>query len=256
MKDKAEDLRDLLHYLKYDLKKNNPEEYKKADDICKEELYEMITNDVDYFTNNVYCNLNNVFYTIPISVLRRHKPSEICELARRFNKSATGIYGLKFDNQTHLAVTDCYGTPFLLSAYSPNGYIVSSYEFRVYNMNGQGLLYSFDESLKEDKFSKEHLDELERMRDYQKAYYDKIEASHNRYEEIKKCKDYISIKVTGSGYAHCIKEVTIKKDIPIQLTTNEIAKYADGWNYCFGGSISKIREDENETVYRVRINTD
>lgn len=158
--------------------------------------------------------------------------------------------------KSNLAVTDCYGTPFLLSAYSPKGYTVSSYEFQVYNMNGQGLLYSFDESLKEDKFSKEHLDELEKMRDYQKAYYDKIEASRNRYEEIKKCKDYISIKATGSGYAYCIKEVTIKKNIPIQLTTNEIAKYADGWNYCFGGSISKNREDDNETVYRVRINTD
>lgn len=257
MKDKAENLRDLLHYLKSKwLKTNKPDEYAKADERCREELYEMVKENVEYFAGDIQCNLNEAFYTIPISVLRRHKPSEVCELARRFNKSATGIYGFEFDNQTHLAVTDCYGNPFMLSAFSPKGYTVNCYEFRIYNMNGQGLLYEFTESLKEDKFTKEHLDELEKMKDYQKAYYDKIEASRNRYAEIKKYKDYIDIKRTGSGYAHEIKEVTIKKDIPIELSTNEIAKYADGWNYCFGGSISKIREDENETVYRVRINTD
>lgn len=256
MLDKAENLRDLLHYLKHDMKKNNPEEYKKKDKRCQEKLYDMIVNDVDYFTNDVYCNLNEVIYSIPIYVLERHKPSEICELDRKFNKSATGIYGLKFDNQTHLAITDLYGNPFLLIAYSPHGYHVNCYEFYIYNMNGQGLLYHFTESLDKDEFSKEHLDALWEMKDYQKAYYDKIESDCNRYKEIKKYKDYISIEYTGSGYAYSIKEVTVKKNIPIELSTNEIAKYADDWNYCFGGSISKIREDDNETVYRVRINTD
>lgn len=257
LKDKAENLRDLLHYLKSDwLKNNKPDEYDKSDERCREELYGMVKDNVEYFSGDIQCNLNQAFYTIPISVLRRHKPSEICELAMRFNKSATGVYGFEFDNQTHLAVTDCYGNPFLLSAFSPKGYIVDCFEFRVYNMNGQGLLYSFNESLKEDKFTKDHLNELEKMKDYQKAYYDKIEASHSRYEEIKKCKDYISIKYINSDYAHCTKEVIVKKNIPIELSANEIAKYADGWNYCFGGSISKIRENDNETVYRVRINTD
>lgn len=257
LKDKSENLRDLLHYMKSKwLKQNKPEEYVKADERCREELYEMVKENVEYFAGDVRCNLNQAFYTIPIWVLRKHKPSEICELAMRFNKSATGIYGFEFDNQTHLAVTDCYGTPFLLSAFSPKGYTVNCYEFRIYNMNGQGLLYEFTESLKEDKFTKEHLDELEKMGEYQKAYYDKIEANRNRYAEIKKYAEYIKVERVGSGYAHEIKEVTIKKDIPIELSTNEIAKYADGWNYCFGGSISKVREDENVKVYRVRINTD
>lgn len=257
MKDKAENLRDLLHYLKSDwLKKNKPDEYDIADQRCKEELYDMVVDNVKYFSGSVRCNLNTVFYAIPISVLRRHKPSEICELARRLNGSATGIYGLEFDNQTNLAVTDCYGNPFLLTAYSPKGYMVDSYEFCVYNMNGQGLLYSFNESLKDDQFTKSNLDELEKMKDYQKEYFDKIEAGRNRYQEIKKYKEYISVKRTESGYAYCVKEVSIKKDIPIDLSTNEIAKYADDWNYCFGGSISKIREDDNEVVYRVKINTD
>ena len=177
-------------------------------------------------------------------------------MARRFNKSATGIYGLKYDNQTGLVITDIYGNPFMLMALSPNGYLVDNYEFTVYNINGQGCLYRFTESLKEDKFSKEHLSELWKLEDYRKAYYDKIEASHNRYEEIKKYKEYISIKCVETGYAYCVKEVTIKKNIPIKLDRNEIAKYADGWNYCFGGSVSQIEDNNIQTVYRVRINTD
>ena len=257
MKDKTENLRNLLYYMKNKwLKQNNPKEYEKADERCKEELYGMVKENVEYFSGDIQCSLNQVFYTIPIYILRKHKPSEICELARGFNKTATGIYGFNFDNQTHLAVTDCYGTPFLLSAYSPKGYMVNAYEFSIYNMNGQGLLYKFTESLKEDKFTKEHLDELEKLGSYQKAYYDKIEADRNRYEEIKKYKAYIDIKFVKSGYAHCIKEVIIRKDIPIELTADEIAKYADDWNYCFGGSISKIREDEKVRVYRVKIYTD
>lgn len=257
MKDKAENLRDLLHYLKSKwLKNNKPDEYEKADERCRQELYKMVKDNVEYFSGDIRCNLNQAFYTIPISVLRRHTPSEICELAKKFNESATGVYGFEYDNQTNLAITDLYGNPFLLSAFSPNGYLVNCYEFYVYNMNGQGLLYSFTESLKENKFTKEHLDTLEKMKDYQKAYYDKIEASRNRYAEIKKYKDYILMKTISSGYAHCIKEVVIKKDIPIELSTDEIAKYADDWNYCFGGSISKISEDDNEITYRVRINTD
>ena len=257
MEKKVENLRDLLYYLKSNwLKNNKPDEYNKADSECKKELYNMVVDNVNYFTGSVRCNLNQVFYTIPISVLRESKPSDICELAIRFNKSATGIYGLEFDNQTHLAVTDCYGNPFLLTAYSPEGYIVSSYEFRVYNMNGQGLLYSFEESIKDDKFTESHLDELEKLSDYQKEFYRKIELDHNRYEEIKKYSSYITVKWISTGYAHCIKEVTVKKDIPIKVSKDEIAKYADDWNYCFGGSITKIKENDNETVYSVRINTD
>ena len=256
MNKEPENLRDLLDYLKTDYYKDKPEEYKKKDIECKEKLYDMVVEDVKYFSDKVYCNLNQVLYTIPIDILKRSKPSEICDLARRFNKSATGVYGLKYDNQTNLVITDTYGNPFLLSAFSPNGYLVNCYEFTVYNMNGQGCLYHFTESLKEDKFSKEHLSELRKLEDYRKAYYDRIEVSRNRYEEIKKYKEYISIKYVESGYAYCVKEVTIKKNIPIKLDINEIAKYADGWNYCFGGSISQIKEDDEKTVYKVRINTD
>lgn len=256
MNKESENLRDLLHYLKTDYYKDKPEEYEEKDTECKERLYDMVSEDVKYFSDKVYCNLNQVFYTIPIYVLERSKPSEICELARRFNKSATGIYGLKYDNQTGLVITDIYGNPFMLMALSPNGYLVDNYEFTVYNINGQGCLYRFTESLKEDKFSKEHLSELWKLEDYRKAYYDKIEASYNRYEEIKKYKEYISIKCVETGYAYCVKEVTIKKNIPIKLDRNEIAKYADGWNYCFGGSISQIEDNNIQTVYRVRINTD
>ena len=91
---------------------------------------------------------------------------------------------------------------------------------------------------------------------HQKVFHDKIEADLDKYEEIKKFAEYILVEVTGSGYAYVTKEVTVKKDIPIELSANEIAKYADDWNYCFGGSITKIREDDDAIVYHVKIYTD
>lgn len=256
MKDKVENLRDLLFHLKSRdgwLKKNRPEEYEAMDKRCKEELYNMVAKEVEYFSKKVYCNLNEVIYTIPISILRRNKPSDIYELQQRVNGLATGVFGFEYDNQTSLAVTNCYGSPFRMYV---SAYDKKYYEFTIYNSNAQGILYRFSELKKDDSFTKEHLDELEKIEEYQKEYYKKLEEDRNRYIEIKKYAEYIKIERVSSGYAHCIKEVTVKKDIPITLTSSEIAKYADSWNYCFGGSISKIREDNNETVYRVRINTD
>lgn len=254
VKEEKKTPRELLWHFKHDITDQaKREEYDKE---CRDKLYDVITEDTKYFRKAMYSNLSEVIYTISLYTLAQHKPSEVCEFARRFNKSATGIYGLEYDNQTDIAVLDLYGNPFKMLAFSPNGYTVKQYEFRFYNMNGQGLLYEFTENLKDDKFSKEHLDELWKLKERQDKYYADIKADHDRYEEIKKYKDYIKVEQISSGYAHCVKEVTVKKDIPIEISSQEIAKYADGWNYCFGGSISKTKETDEEIVYRVRINTD
>lgn len=246
--------RELLWHFKHDI--SDPQKREEYDKQCRENLYDVITEDTKYFKSAMYTNLSEVIYTISLYTLERRKPSEVCEFVRRFNRSATGIYGLKYDNQTDIAVLDLYGNPFKMQAFSPKGYMVNKYEFKFYNMNGQGLLYSFTEDLDKDEFSKEHLKELWKLKEYQDKYYADIKASRDRYEEIKKYKDYINIEHISSGYAHCVKRVRVKKNIPIDISSTEIAKYADGWNYCFGGSINKIDENDEEIVYKVRINTD
>lgn len=259
MEDKSKlNLRNLLFHFKFLYLKNNKEKYEDCERECHENLHDLIKENVEYFANN-YAGSTRMFYAIPLSVLEQHKPSEIYELSEKFNVSATGLYGLPYDNQTDLVFTDLYGNPFLLAVYkNTKGYKNSKdcYEFYIYNMNNQGCLYNFSIKTMDDVFAKEHIDALKNMRNYQKAYYDKVEASHKRYEEIKKYSDYITVKYIKTCYAHCIKEVRIKKDIPITLTSDEIAKYADGWNYCFGAVISKSCETDEEDVYRVKIYTD
>lgn len=245
-----ENLRDLLHYLKY--KDESDKDYQEYDKVCREKLYDMVTDNVKYFVGDVYCNLDNVVYMLPSYTMNKLSPKEIYELQNRFNKSATGIYGLKYDNQTNLALMDLYGNPYLMYVFTEK----DNYDFNFYNMNGQGLLYSFSEPKDSKNISTEHFKELRKLRDFQIDYFKKKEADRNRYQEIKKYSEYIDVRTIGSGYVHMLKEVHIKKNIPIKLSENEIAKYADGWNYCFGGNITKMDEDENETVYRVKIHTD
>lgn len=237
------------------MRDNLPDEYEKHGKECRKKLYDMVTDNVKYFTG-FRSNLNEVLFSISVYTLTTHKPNEICEFARRFNESATGIYGLEYDNQTELVFTDVYGNPFRMLAMEPSGYLTNCCEFYIYNMNGQGLLYEFTEPLDAESFSPEHVEALKKMREYQKAFYEEKERSQNRYEEIKKYKDYISVEYIRTGYACCFKKVTVKKDIPIELSMQEIAKYADDWNYCFGGSISQIDENEEATIYKVKIHTD
>lgn len=249
-------LRDLLFHLKSKYMRDNlPDEYEKHDKKCREKLYDMVADNVNYFTG-FQCNLNEVLFSISVYSLTAHKPNEICELAKRFNESATGIYGLEYDNQTELVFTDIYGNPFKMLASGPGSYSTNYCEFHIYTMSGQGLLYKFTEPSDAEGFSLKHIEALKNMRERQKDYYEEIEKSRNRYKEIKKYKDYISVEYIRTGYACCFKKVTVKKDIPIELSMQEIAKYADDWNYCFGGSISQIDENEKETVYEVKIHTD
>ena len=247
-------LRNILHYIKSNVrfKKEIDEKYKSHDNECKNIIYDAVVDNVRYFAGSVYSNLNNIFYTISTYVLERISPAQFYELQNKFNTSATGFYGLYWDNQTNVCVTDIYGNPFILYCFKHS----KAYEFNVYNMNGQGLLYTFVEPIESEHFSSKNIAELKKMRDYQIKYYDKLKKSADRYNEIKQYKDYIIIELIKTGYAHCIKKVRIKKNIPITLTLEEIAKYADDWNYCFGGNISKIGETDDEIIYQVKIHTD
>lgn len=245
-------IRNLLYHLKSDyLKNEKPEEYKNAVYDCKDVLYDAVKENVEYF-RDVYCNLNNIYYSISKWAIEKHAPIEIYELQDIFNKSATGMYGLTYDNQTNLLISDSYGRTFLMTISNSGKYL----EFKFWTSTGHGLIHKFTEPIDAEKFSKENLKSINELASYQNKYNDEIEKNKRRYEEIKQYKDYITVKRVGSGYAHEIKEVTVKKYIPIKLETEEIAKYADNWNYCFGGSIQGIRETEDSTIYRIKIYTD
>lgn len=77
-----------------------------------------------------------------------------------------------------------------------------------------------------------------------------------RYAQICKYSDYIRKENIKWGYAQYSCDVYVRKDIPIELTEHEIAKYADGWNFCFGGTISRGTGTETENVYKVTVYTD
>lgn len=247
-------LRDLLYHLKNDYyEKNNPIEYEVRNQKCKEELFDCVSDNIEYF-KKFNCNLNDILFCVSVYQFSKRTPSEICELAKRFNDSATGLYGRHFDNQTSLIFEDQFGNCYKMLALSPKYYSVNNYEFNIYTMNGQHLLYKFVEQ--SDKFSNEHIAELEKMYDYERQYYKSVERDKERYAEIKQYKDYIKIEHVSTGYAHCVKNVTVDKKIPIKLSHTEIAKYADSWNYCFGGEVSVIEDNDEYTKYKVRINTD
>lgn len=266
MEDKDKGLRDLLHHLKNDyLKKNDPDTYKERDNHCRDNLYNQIKDNVEYFTkhNNKICTNANVYFQIPISCIGNMKPSELCELSRRFYKSATGVFGLQNDGLTHLIVTDG-DNAYLLSCYSPIGYMVKDYEILIYNLCGYGLLLSFTIPLKVDKFTDSQLKELRRLPKIVEENKQKEIKSKQRYQELKTYEGtYLFRKYVSGGYAHKTVEVEVMNNIPNDITTNEIAKYADDWNYCFGGKISersKTKEEQelgrNSKIYSVRISTD
>lgn len=242
-------LRNLLYYIK-----NKKSSDKEKDKELKDNIYDVIKDDCEYFSNcKSKSNLTNIIYTISKYDLRDMKLSEIIELKERFNKNATGMYGLEFDNQTKLAVLDIYGNPFIISVYNFDKKYYMAY---FYTMNGQKQLYCCKVSKEDDHFSAEQYKEIETLNDKQKQYYKDLETRYERHKEIEGYKEYIKVKHIKSGYAHTIKEVTIKKDIPIELSEEEIVEYADGWSHNFGYSISKVEENDESIIYRCRINTD
>lgn len=260
MQDNKKGLRDLLHHLKNNyLKDNKPEEFKERDDNCKKNLYDFVRKDVEYFTNhnNKVCTNANVHFEIPISCLNRMKPSELCELSRRFNKAATGLFGLQYDNLTKLIITDHNNNAFLLSCFSPIGYSVKNYEIMVYNLSGYGCLLSFTIPLNVDKFTTDQLKEFNRLADIVEENNQKEIKSKLRYKDLKSYEGtYLKRTYISSGYAHKVVEVEVMNNIPTEINETEIAKYADDWNYCFGGRINLVRTTDKSKIYNVRINTD
>ena len=247
-------LRNLLWHMKHKGLKDEAERIAE----CKEHLYDAIEDNINYFTNwkeNCLISNSDVFYEVSMSKFQQHQGltlDKFIEIQERFNNAATGLFGLQYDNCAHIILTDIYGHSFV--SYCRYENYTKSYILHILDMTGQISLCEI--STKNPQLTKEQVDEMEKCHDNLMEYYEKQKESVNRYKQICKYKDYIRTDNYTKGYAHYICDVYVRKDIPIELTEHEIAKYIDDWNYCFGGSIRKVDETDTEDVYRVKVHTD
>lgn len=247
-------LRNLLWHMKHKGLKDEAEQVTE----CKEQLYDAIEDNVNYFTNwkeNCLVSNPDVYYSIPMF---KFEPfygltlDKFIEIQERFNKAATGLFGLTYDNSAHIILTDIYGHPF--RTFCTYCEYSKTYELHIHDMTGQRSLYTIE--TKNPQLTKEQIDEIKKCHNKLMEQYEKEKESANRYQQICKYKDYIRKDNYKSGYAHYTCDVYVRKDIPIELTEHEIVKYIDDWNYCFGGSIYKSGETETENIYKAKVRTD
>lgn len=247
-------LRNLLYYYKTGLDVSE-DRVKKTDQECRKYIYEDVVDTVKYFSSKQNC-MQNVNFEISPYQLVRMKPSEICELYNRFNKTATGIFGLDYDNKTNMILEDMRGNKYHILPLSPKGYNVSCYKLSFYNENGVGFICKMSVSLADDCFTNDQKNQIMNIHELKQEYDDRKKKSKDRYEEICKYKEYISIERISNGYRRYNSVAKVKKTIPIKLKPDEVAKYIDDWNYCFGGRINSISETEEETIYNITVYTD
>ena len=245
-------LRNLLWHMKHKGLKDEAERITE----CKEQLYDAIEDNINYFTdyrgNHIIQN-PDVFYSIPISNFKWGLTlDKFIEIKDRFNNAATGLFGLFYDNSASITITDIYGHHFIAHCYYHD--YNKSYEFIVWDISGQRQLCRF--VTKDNKLTREQVDELDKCHSKLMEQYEQDKQSANRYKQICKYKEYIRKDNVKWGYANYTCDVYVRKDIPIELTEHEIAKYTDNWNYCFGGSISKMSGTKTEDCYHVKVYTD
>lgn len=247
-------LRNLLYYYKTGLDVSE-DRVKKTDQECRKYIYEDVVDTVKYFSSKQNC-MQNVNFEISPYQLVRMKPSEICELYNRFNKTATGIFGLDYDNKTNMILEDMRGNKYHILPLSPKGYNVSCYKLSFYNENGVGFICKMSVSLADDCFTNDQKNQIMNIHELKQEYDDRKKKSKDRYEEICKYKEYISIERISNGYRRYTSVAKVKKTIPIKLKSDEVAKYIDDWNYCFGGKINSISETDEEIIYNITVYTD
>lgn len=247
-------LRNLLYYYKTGLDVSE-DRVKKTDQECRKYIYEDVVDTVKYFSSKQNC-MQNVNFEISPYQLVRMKPSEICELYNRFNKTATGIFGLDYDNKTNMILKDMRGNKYHILPLSPKGYNVSCYKLSFYNENGVGFICKMSVSLADDCFTNDQKNQIMNIHELKQEYDDRKKKSKDRYEEICKYKEYISIERISNGYRRYNSVAKVKKTIPIKLKPDEVAKYIDDWNYCFGGRINSISETDEEIIYNITVYTD
>lgn len=118
------------------------------------------------------------------------------------------------------------------------------------------MIYEMTVSLEDDCFTDDQKIQIMNIHELKQKYDSRKKKSKDRYEEICKYKEYIGIERISNKYGRYDSVVKVKKTIPIKLKPDEVAKYIDDWNYCFGGKINSISETEEETIYNITVYTD
>lgn len=243
-------LRNLLWHLKH---KGLPDEPSRIAE-CQANLYNAVADNISYFTDwkgNHLVSDPNLYYSIPISRLKDMTLDNFIETQERFNNAVTGLFGLQYDSLAYIIITDIYGHSFNTFCTLRSD---KFYELNVWDMSGQKHLCKI--ITKDPHLTSDQIKQLEHCHDTLMELYEQSKASHNRYQQILKYADYIRKDNIKWGHANYTCDVYIRKDIPIDLTEYEIAKYVDSWNYCFGGHINFECETETERKYRVKVYTD
>lgn len=242
----------MLYHFKSDNKYTPKEELEQKEKECREQLYDAIKDNIEFFGKHPKLSRNNSFYyTISVYNIAQMTLEELFELQTRFNKSATGLFGIYFDNCAKLLMSDLYGFLYLLYVckYKDGTYQISLWDYT-------GRYHLIDISTKEEMLNNEQINILKNAAELLKNKRQEKEASRKRYEEIKSYKEFIKIESLGPAYARTSYKVTIDKQIPIELTLEEVGKYCDDWNYCFGGEVKIIENNLSNTVYHVTVYTD
>ncbi|MFC8685988.1 hypothetical protein [Brevibacillus porteri] len=248
-------MRDMLYHLKSNdfVKYNGQEKHDESVRYLNENLYNAIKDNVEFFAFHpkLYKN-QDVFFQVSISCFSNLNLNldDLIEIQDRFNSSAVGLYGKSYDNSAYIMLSDGYGRLFK-SYISKSG---SGYTLNLYDTTGGINLATINTKTKE--LSKDEIKILESAWDLLMDRMEKQRKSRERYAEIQQCREYIKVEHQKSSYASAYYKVTVNKNIPIEISEYEIAKYCDGWNYCFGGKCSMVTKNEESKIYNVVVYTD
>ncbi len=160
--------RDELHFLKYNLEKTKPEFYQQQlEKFHKLDLHKAVSDNVKWFANhpNLYEN-HNVYFTIHLADFKNKDLSlkDTVILQEKFNRVATGIFGLKADNYAGLLLSDSFGHLYKLMI-STNG---DSFSFTLWNDTGS--LHLLELKTRNNILSYEECSKIEKvMSNYQRC---------------------------------------------------------------------------------------
>lgn len=158
-------LRDLLHIFKDRkgwLKENHPEKYQeKLNEYYACDLHKEIREIVEWFAKHpkLYTN-QDIHFEISISNIKNKNMTldDIIKIKEKFNKVATGIFGLYYDNCANLIMSDTFGHLYSVGVHKNNN---STYNFHLWDDSGASSLLSF--TTKNNLLSKEEIDKIEKV---------------------------------------------------------------------------------------------
>lgn len=154
-------LRNMLYIFRDNwLKQDDPEKYeKKLNDYYNSDLHDAIRENAEWFANNAkLVNSQEINYVLSIYSIKAKGMNldEIMDLDYKFNKSATGLYGLMFDNRAKIKLSDMYGYLFSLMVSEHN----DNYDFTLWDVTGTNHLVTIN--TKYNSLTDEEIEKIEK----------------------------------------------------------------------------------------------